>query len=184
MKIYKINDTATTPQYQTEGSAGFDLHVALGEGDKVKMWNTHNKKLEIPVRNVRGEIQVQVPTGFRALIPTKLIFDIPNGHYVEIVPRSSVGIKQGMAMPNSVGVIDSDYVEEVYLAVYNVSDTPATINHGDRISQGILKKYERASLGELKKAPTQKTSRDGGIGSTGTGTTDAEPDADGFVEIN
>jgi dUTP pyrophosphatase len=76
-----------------------------------------------------------------------------------IVPRSSLG-KYGVRMCNTLGVIDSDYPDNIFFRL--TSDIPYTIKKGDRFAQllfipiGILKD-------EVK--PTQR--RYGGNGSTG-----------------
>ena len=81
--------------------------------------------------------------------------------------RSSVATKKGLALVNSVGIIDSDYVDETHIIVHNMSDTIVIVNHGDRLAQCKLSKIEQTVLTQRKTAPKQKTDRKGGIGSTG-----------------
>jgi dUTP pyrophosphatase len=69
---------------------------------------------------------------------------------------------------NGVGVIDSDFIHETHVLLYNTSDGPITIGQGDRIAQAMLEKTEQYQFEEISEAPTQKTSRSGGFGSTGT----------------
>lgn len=81
--------------------------------------------------------------------------------------RSSIGIKKGVLLSNSVGVIDSDYFENekndghIMIALSNISDEEVLIQKGDKIAQGVFMKYlvtdDDASTG----------TRIGGIGSTG-----------------
>jgi dUTP pyrophosphatase len=75
--------------------------------------------------------------------------------------------KFGIGLSNSVGIIDSDYVEELFIAVYNMSDTPINIFHGDRLAQAMLEEVKAYTLVERKSRPEKKTDREGGIGSTG-----------------
>lgn len=88
--------------------------------------------------------------------------------YLELVPRSSLGIKQGMMMSNTVGVIDSSYYENesndgnIGLALLNTSGRAIELKKGDRVAQGIFKKYLIADDDK----PTSDT-RTGGIGSSG-----------------
>jgi dUTP pyrophosphatase len=79
-----------------------------------------------------------------------------------------MALKYGLMLANGTAVIDSDYVDPTYVMIYNASDTPYTIYHGDRIAQAELRELKQYALTERKTPPTQKTERDGGMGSTGT----------------
>ena len=96
----------------------------------------------------------------RVLIPTGLILDIPEGYSVRLHSRSGLAWKDGVYLTNCEGIIDYDYVEPVFVMMTNISQSPKTINNGDRICQ--------AELVEIPEPPTRKTERDGGFGSTGT----------------
>lgn len=86
---------------------------------------------------------------------------------LEIYPRSSMGIKKNVILANSVGIIDSDYFNNeaneghIMIALYNYGNEAVSINKGDKIAQGIFKKYLVAE----NDATTHE--RKGGIGSTG-----------------
>ena len=47
------------------------------------------------------------------LIGLGFMAEPPEGYYLEIVPRSSTGLKTPLRQPNSVGTIDADYRGEV-----------------------------------------------------------------------
>ena len=168
MKIYREKEHAKIPEFQTEGSACFDLSACFDQSDKIIAYNPHNKQLNIPVRTVSGKNSIQLHPAFRTLIPTGLIFDIPKNHEMKIYIRSSMSLKYGVMLANGVAVIDSDYVDPTYIMVYNSSDTPITIFDGDRIAQAQLTPLKQYTLGERKTKPERKTDRDGGMGSTGT----------------
>ena len=104
----------------------------------------------------------------RALSPTGVILDIPNGYSVRIHPRSGTAIKQGMSLINCEGVIDYDYVEPLFIACVNLSEVQTIIiNNGDRVAQGELVEMTHYEIEESSTKPTQKTDRAGGFGSTG-----------------
>lgn len=168
MKVYRLNENASIPEFATEGSACFDLRACFDASTKIRTFNPHNKMIEIPVKQGENGIQVQVQPQFRTLIPTGLIFDIPEKYVMKVYPRSGMAVKYGLTLANAVGVIDSDYVEEVYISLFNLGDTPITIYHGDRLAQAMLEKTPAYKLEETTRRPTQKTSREGGFGSTGT----------------
>lgn len=168
MKIYKDNPNAELPSFATEGSAAFDLKACLTDGDKVRAFNPHNKEMLLPVRIAsNGKMTFQLQPQFRTLVPTGLILDIPSKHVVKLYIRSSMALKFGLGLANNVGIIDSDYVDPLYIMVYNMGDTPINIYHGDRIAQAILEKTVTYKLEETTTKPTQKTDREGGLGSTG-----------------
>lgn len=88
--------------------------------------------------------------------------------YLEIVPRSSLGIKKGLMLSNTVGVIDASYYENegndgnIGLALLNTSGVGIQIKKGDRIAQGIFKKFLTADNDTVL-----SEGRTGGIGSSG-----------------
>lgn len=169
MKIYRENELAEIPAFATEGSACFDLRACLAVGGSITAYNPHNRSMELPVRQAGdGRAFAQLQPSFRVLVPTGLIFDIPKNYVLNIYVRSSMALKYGLILANGTAVIDSDYVDPTYVMIYNVSDTPVTLYHGDRIAQAELRELNKYTLTERKTAPERKTSRDGGLGSTGT----------------
>ena len=164
MKFYKIVTDAATPKYATEGSGCFDLSACLLPGDVVTYWDQRNEKKTMIVTDDR---KLLIPVGCRMLVPTGLIFDIPDGYRMDITARSSTPLKLGLFLPNSVGKIDSDYVEQTYLMLGNMTAIGVVISHGDRLCQAELQKVIQTEFEEIYSAPAQKTSRAGGMGSTG-----------------
>ena len=168
MKIFKVSETAEIPSFATEGSAAFDLKACLNVGDKIRAYNPHNREMEIPVKaTASGRPSIIVYPQFRTLVPTGLIFDIPEKHVLKLFIRSGMALKFSLGLGNSVGIIDSDYVDPTFMMIINNSDTPIQIYHGDRIAQGILEKTIKYTLEETLEKPSKKTDRDGGLGSTG-----------------
>ena len=167
LKIYRRSDEALLPQFATEGSAGFDLSACLELGDRIKTFNPWNKDVDVPVKMASGKPSIQIHPGYRIMIPTGLIFDIEPGYVLKVFSRSGIALKKGVVVPNGVGIIDSDYINETFVLLYNTSDGPISISHGDRIAQAILEKTEQYTIEEISEQPTQKTEREGGFGSTG-----------------
>ncbi len=167
MKIYRENELAELPEFATEGSACFDLKACLETGKTATAYNPHNRTMEMPIKAINGKAGLSLQPGFRTLIPTGLIFDIPKNHVLNFYIRSSMSLKYGLMMANGVAVIDSDYVDTSYMLIFNSSDTPFTVYHGDRIAQAELRELKKYTLTERKTLPTKKTESDGGMGSTG-----------------
>ena len=164
LKYYKLHENAKDPFFATKGSACFDLHACLDGILKYKVrQDTVNRELERPLKN--GALQIFNME--RVLVPTGLIFDIPEGYSVRLHSRSGLAWKEGLYLTNCEGIIDSDYVDPVFVMMTNISQSPKVINNGDRICQAELVEKVYHSLTETKEKPTQKTSRDGGFGSTG-----------------
>lgn len=103
--------------------------------------------------------------------------DFLKSHYLEVVLRSSLGVK-GLIIVNGIGIIDLDYLGEIGLIVHNPTkiayeraedtggyvecDDNFTINKGDKVAQCTLKEHK----GDLMGYETE-TLRTGGFGSTG-----------------
>lgn len=166
--IYRADPGATIPAFATEGSACFDIRARFDHNDLIKVFSLCTVRQELAKARVDGDpASIALTPGERALIPTGLIFDIPVGYSVRIHPRSGLSIKEGLTLINCEGVIDSDYVEPVFITLWNTSGNVVTVRDGDRLCQGELVKNQPTELYELKEKPLQKTSRDGGFGSTG-----------------
>ena len=141
----KLRRTGATqvplPAYQTPGSAGLDLCAAITES-------------------------VRLEPGARRLIPTGLIFEIPEGHEGQVRPRSGLALKHGISVPNTPGTIDSDYRGELKVIMINHGAEPFAIARGDRIAQLVLAPVTQAAWDEV--AELDDTTRGaGGFGSTG-----------------
>lgn len=165
--FYKTNSEVNEPIRATEGSACFDICSFLPEDSLVRVFiNHYDQDIEIRERKVvKGRVQIN-PTE-RMLVPTGLIFDIPAGHSVRLYPRSSLALKQGLTLANNVGIIDSDYVEPVYMMVYNISGYQQFVSDGIRMCQAEMVKEFLHVIMESDIRPERKTDRDGGFGSTG-----------------
>ena len=168
LKFYKVKENAQMPVFATKKSACFDLHACLVEGDDVQKFHAvATKQLPRRISIFEGKPFVQLNNMERMLIPTGLIVDIPDGYSVRLHSRSGLAFKQGLYLTNCEGIIDSDYVDPIFAMMTNISNVPVKIFNGDRICQGELIRCERYTLDESDEAPTRKTDRDGGFGSTG-----------------
>ena len=138
----KIGSDIPLPFYATPGSAAMDLHACM-------------------------EAAVVIPAGGRKVIPTGIAIALPSAEYVALVfARSGLGIKHGIALSNGVGVIDSDYRGEIRVGLTNLSDTPYTVQPGDRIAQLAVMPVVQAELERVDSL--DDTGRGtGGFGSTG-----------------
>ncbi|RVU54167.1 dUTP diphosphatase [Anaerosphaera multitolerans] len=142
MKIKIVNKSKNDiPNYQTEGSSGMDLQANLE--NKIVL-----KSLE------------------RKLIPTGIFIELPVGYEAQIRARSGLSLKKGLTLANGIGTIDSDYRGEIKVIVVNLGKEDIEINHGDRIAQMVIIKYERADI-EVVEELTVTTRQDGGFGHTG-----------------
>jgi dUTP pyrophosphatase len=170
LKYYKLHDEVIDPHFATEGSACFDICAYLD--NPVTVYRMDNQKEKINPETIQWsdieELQLSIAPAERVLVPTGLVFDIPEGYSVRLHPRSSISLKKGLIMPNGEGIVDSDYYHETFIMLYNSSADEVRIKHGERIAQGELVKKETYELEESIIVPEQKTNRVGGFGSTGT----------------
>ena len=171
LKFFKLNEQAQIPSFATKESACFDFHANLVQPGEIQYYQAISTK-SVP-RQIAFDINnsntfIQLNNMERMLIPTGLIADIPKGFSVRLHSRSGLAFKQGVYLANCEGIIDSDYVDPIFAMVTNISNVPVRIYNGDRICQGELVRCEKYTLDESDEAPTQKTDREGGFGSTGT----------------
>lgn len=161
---YKLlNGFAEAPYLATSGSACMDVKACMLEGSEITFYsNTYH---DAQVRKVEGGM-VRFERGDRMMIPTGLVLMIPESYCVRVYNRSGNAIKRGFQLCNSVGIIDSDYRDEVKVLLYNTGiDT--FIGHGERIAQLELSRVEYPKLVEVDEISEAGTERSGGFGSTG-----------------
>jgi dUTP pyrophosphatase len=167
MNVFKIKECATLPTYATRGSACFDLSAAFVTGEKIQAYNTVNRKVDILIKEIEGQPAFLLHPGQRAMVPTGLIFDIPEQHVMKMYIRSSAAAKKGLALSNGVGIIDCDYVEETHILLHNISDSLCRVHNSERLAQCLIEPIQQFVPKEISERPAQKTDRNGGLGSTG-----------------
>ena len=172
------------PEYATAGSACFDLRADL-------TFNGHEPLILDPARVLitrdQGELYVQnyhlsvrdniLLNGDRlnfslwseaVTVPTGRAYEISEGWVMMVAVRSGLAFKKGIQLVNGVGIIDSDYTGEVKVRLYNTSNTPFTIEHGDRIAQAWLQPAYQFNIQPKDHSDFKDTERGaGGFGHTG-----------------
>lgn len=99
-------------------------------------------------------------------VPTGLKIALPEGWVAKIAPRSSIGMKTGLRLSNSIGIIDADYRGEIGVLYDNLSDSDYVIKTGDRIAQMWVERVERFKPVIVDILPTTERG-EGGFGSSG-----------------
>ena len=142
MKVKVINRSAyDLPQYETAQAAG--LHVRANITERITL----------------GPLE-------RALVPTGLFIELPEGYEMQVRPRSGLAAKHGLSLVNAPGTIDPDYRGEIKVILVNLSNTPYELKPGERVAQLVVSQFTRVEwepveeLGETERGT-------GGFGSTG-----------------
>lgn len=129
------------PAYQSEQAAGFDLRAAVRDA-------------------------MVVDPRERAVVPTGLVFELPQGYEAQVRPRSGLAMKHGVTVLNSPGTIDADYRGEVKVMLINLGGEKFLVERGDRVAQAIIAPVTRVGIAPAKTlGDTVRGS--GGFGSTG-----------------
>ncbi|MFI3322542.1 MAG: dUTP diphosphatase [Rikenellaceae bacterium] len=142
MKVKVINKSKNQlPAYETPLSAGLDVRADISEAITL------------------GSLE-------RAMIPTGLYVELPEGYEMQVRPRSGLAAKFGITVLNSPGTIDADYRGEIKIILVNLSNENYTIEPAERIAQLIVARFEQIEWQEMELlSETQRGS--GGFGSTG-----------------
>ena len=142
LKVKLLREGACIPERASDGAAAYDIK-ALTDGDVV------------------------IPPGCRELIPTGIAIELPGPEYAALLySRSGSGIKHGVSLSNSVGVIDSDYRGEVCVGLINHGNEPFTVSRGDRIAQMMIVPIMLPEI-TLSDSLSESARGSGGFGSTG-----------------
>ncbi len=143
IKIKRLahNQEMPLPQYQTLGSAGFDLLAAVEEAIILKP----------------GEIK---------LIKTGISIELEDGFEAQIRPRSGLALKNGITVLNSPGTIDCDYRGEIMVILINHSQVDFEVKRAMKIAQMVITKYAKAEIIEVENLEISQRGQNG-FGSTG-----------------
>lgn len=163
VKIQKLHDDVIMPSHATAGSACFDIHAYVPERQVVTVYDRFNSVFDVPC----SDEGITLEPGDRMLVPTGFCLSMPINYSVRLHARSGISLKNGVALANSQGIIDSDYRKEVFVLLHNVTQQPFKINHGDRICQGEVFQRINFSFEEVGAFSDENLERVGGFGSTG-----------------
>ena len=142
LRYQVINDDATEPKYNYGSDSGFDLHSVS---------------------------DIVIPPFGRALVPTGLCFDIPDGYEIQVRTKSGLAINQGLMVLNSPGTVDNGYNGEVKAIIFNTNPHEVTIHEGMKVGQAVLTSVVNGKWVELIKVSEikEKDRNSNGFGSTG-----------------
>lgn len=142
MKVRIINESHhPLPEYATPYSAGVDLRANIVEPITLK-----------PLQ--------------RALVPTGLFLELPQGYEAQIRPRSGLALKHGLTVLNTPGTIDADYRGEIRVILVNLSDTDFVIQDGERICQMVIAAHAQVQWEQVSQISETERGA-GGFGHTG-----------------
>ena len=136
-----LRDGAKLPSYGTAEAAGADLYACLEEA-------------------------VTIEPNATAFIPTGIALEVPRHCAGLVYARSGLACKKGLAPANKVGVIDSDYRGEIFVALHNHGTLAQIVENGDRIAQIVITPVLQPVY-ETAEALSDTVRGEGGFGSTG-----------------
>ncbi len=142
MKVKVVNKSRfALPQYETAFSAGMDVRADMEQSVVLK-----------PLE--------------RAMIPTGLYVEIPEGYEIQVRPRSGLAAKHGLTVLNAPGTVDADYRGEIKVILVNLSAEEFEIKPGERIAQLVLAAHAVAEWEPVEELGQTERGA-GGFGSTG-----------------
>ena len=145
MKVKIVNKSNNElPNYATLGSAGMDIRANLPD-------------ISVPLTLMPTE---------QKIIPTGIYVELPEGTFGMITPRSGLAAKHSISITNSPGIIDFSFRGQIQIILINLGKYPFDVNHGDRIAQMLLMKYENVEW-EIVDELSETERGEGGFGHTG-----------------
>lgn len=137
----RSDDPLPLPAYESAAAAGLDLRADVDR-------------------------TIVLSPGGRALIPTGLVVELPNGYEAQIRPRSGLALRHGVTLLNAPGTIDADYRGEIQVILVNLGEVDFEIERGDRIAQMVVAPVHRVQWSE-QEALGRTERGEGGFGHTG-----------------
>ena len=141
LKIKKLDNFVSMPEYKTQGASAMDLVAAISE-------------------------DVIIPSGEIRMIPTGIALELPHNTEAQVRSRSGLAIKSGIAVVNGIGTIDEDYRGEICVGLINHSKVDFKISRGDRIAQMAIMEVLKPEIA-IEDELSDTTRSSGGFGSTG-----------------
>lgn len=137
-EIKEIYDGIKLPRRATVGSAGHDISIPF-------------------TATIEPNSSLKIPTGIRC--------KMDEGYVMLIFPRSSLGIKKGLVILNTIPVIDSDYYNadnegHIFICIKNASNNTMELSKGGNIVQAVFVPFGISDI------ECVNSKRVGGIGST------------------
>ena len=111
VEVELVHKDAVFPKYAYPSDSGFDLHST--------------EDLEVG------------PFG-RILVPTCIKVSFPEGHEIQVRPKSGLAIKQGLTVLNTPGTVDQGYTGEIQVIVFNTNNNSVMIPKGMKVGQAVL----------------------------------------------
>jgi dUTP pyrophosphatase len=136
------NESAKEPEYAYPTDSGFDLYSTE---------------------------ELNVESFGRALVPTGLHFNIPDGYEIQVRSKSGLALKQGLMVLNSPGTVDQGYTGEIKVIIFNTTKDSIKINKGQKIAQAVVSPVVCGKWLDFVKVSNieDKDRSDKGFGSTG-----------------
>ena len=141
LKIKKLDNFVSMPEYKTSGASAMDLVAAIDE-------------------------DIVIPSGEIRMIPTGIAIELPHNTEAQVRSRSGLAIKSGIAVVNGIGTIDEDYRGEICVGLINHSKVDFKISRGDRIAQMAIMEVLKPEI-VLAEDLSDTERAAGGFGSTG-----------------
>lgn len=139
LKVKKLNEAATLPQYEHDDDSGMDLRAIASH---------------------------TIPPNESALIPTGLAIELPLGTEAQVRPRSGLALRHCITLLNTPGTIDAGYRGEIKVIMINHGKEDFHIEPGMRIAQMVITPIIKATLKEVSHLSDSLRGK-GGFGSTG-----------------
>ena len=137
--VHRLRADAVLPSQAYEGDAGFDLSACE---------------------------EARLDPGERAVVPTGIAVEIPEGYAGFVQPRSGLAARHGLGIVNSPGLIDSGYRGEIKVVLINLDARESfTVEPGMRVAQLVIAPVASVRLVEAPElAISERGSR--GLGSS------------------
>lgn len=160
MKVFRKNENAVRPTFTNHKDAVFNLKACFEIGDRVRLLNPLNKETYTPAKTIRGKTVVQVYPQQRMLIPTGMIFDIPDDCVLKLYSHPDVSKTKGLILSTGVELVRNGDSGEVHVMITNITDGVSIVETGENIALAQLEKMHEYSISEITELPSDDVAED------------------------
>lgn len=139
IRVIKLTSDATIIK---QNKATFDICANFTGIDNIAVVKKDGKRSQIKVSVLSNNVRCAIiDSGDRVLIPTNLIFQIPENCKMTLYSKKNLSFNLGLTLSSGVDIIDGNYTEPLFILLCNNGGARSTIRSGDRIVEGEISPY-------------------------------------------
>lgn len=166
LKVKRLHPGVELPSYAHDGDSGMDVKAYAYQVPQVPTPIFLGEPIEYG--NSLWTPELEVAPGERVMIHTGLqVREIPEGHEIQVRPKSGNAWNSGITILNTPGTVDNSYRGELCVILINTSNEPFFIKRGQKVAQIVVAPIATVEVVDADGEEVETSRGADGFGSTG-----------------